>query len=79
MAVLSQITCTGCGLTTHVSHRPGDRPPRVCHQCARKSAEEVRAEKLKALAELPIEDRIARIEAWIYDYRPSRSINDMVF
>lgn len=79
MAVVSQITCAGCGFVSHVSHSPSDAPPKVCHQCARKSAEQVRAEKLKALGELPIEERLARIEAWIYDYRPPRSINDMVF
>ena len=64
---------------THVSHGSGDAPPKVCHQCARKSAEDARETKLRELAALPIEERISRIEAWIYDYRPPRSINDMVF
>lgn len=36
----------------------------------RQKAQKDRADFLAALARLPIEERISRIEAWIYDYKP---------
>lgn len=36
----------------------------------RKEREDRRTKALAELAALPIEERLARIEAWIYDYRP---------
>lgn len=47
---------------TRIEH---ERPERE-----RKQAVEDRTAMLAALAALPMEERIARIEAWIYDYKP---------
>lgn len=79
MAVLSPIKCDACGLNTHVSHAPHREKPKVCHSCARKSAEDKRAADLAELAALPLEERLRRVEAWIYDYRPPTPLSEMRF
>lgn len=79
MAVLSSIKCEACGTNTHVSHRPDDAPPKACHQCACKAAEKTREQALNEIAALPLEERLRRIEAWIYDYRVPVPLSEMRF
>lgn len=79
MAVVSGIKCEKCGVQTHVSHSPGDPPPKICGPCSAQTAAEKRTAALAELAALPIEERLARVEAWIYDYRPPRSIYEARF
>ena len=52
-----------------LEQRRKDERERPAHE--RKEREYQRAKILEATAKLPIEERLARIEAWIYDYRPS--------
>lgn len=70
MALQSQISCTRCKQTKNVVHRAGDFP-NICHDCRGKEADDKRASTLTKIAALPVEERLARIEAWIYDYRPT--------
>jgi hypothetical protein len=70
MSVVSQITCTRCGKTTHVSHSPADAAPKICGVCRGKAAASKRDQHFAELDALPIEERLRRVEAWIYDYRP---------
>ena len=70
MAVVSQITCERCGKTTHASHSPADAKPKICGPCRGKEATSKRDRHFAELDALPIEERLRRIEAWIYDYRP---------
>lgn len=79
MAVVSQIKCEACGLESHVSHSPARPKPKVCHSCARKAATKTREDALAELAALPTEERLQRIEAWIYDYRPPVPLSEMRF
>lgn len=79
MAILSQITCERCRTTTHVSHSPADPAPTVCEPCRGKEAASKRDQHLAQLAALPLEERIARIEAWIYDYKPAVPLSEMRF
>lgn len=79
MAVVSQITCEQCGTTTHVGHSPANLAPKVCGPCRGKEAKSKRDEHLAAMAALPIEQRIARIEAWLYDYEPPVPLSEMRF
>lgn len=79
MAVLSSITCEKCGVTTHVSHSPADPPPKICGACVGINLAAKRKAHLDALAVLPIEERLRKIEEWIYDYKPPRSIHTMRF
>ena len=52
-----------------VAERERERLERQARE--RKEREDQRTKILEATAALPIEERLARIEAWIYDYRPS--------
>ena len=70
MAVCRNIVCSKCHQEREVWFSAADYPPDVCYECI--AAESV-AKKKQALAEiaaLPIEQRMARIEEWIYDYKP---------
>lgn len=79
MALVSQITCKRCGAAAHVSHSPADAPPEVCGPCLGKEVATRRDQHLAAMAALPLADRVARIEAWIYDYRPPVPLSEMRF
>jgi len=70
MALLSIITCAKCGQRAEAWHSPASPPPKVCHVCVGMESKKQRADALAALVALPIEQRIARIEEWIYDYKP---------
>jgi cytochrome c553 len=70
MARFISITCAECHQQKEISIRAGDFRTTVCHDCAGKRFNEKRKQELAKLANLPIEERIARIEGWIYDYRP---------
>jgi DNA replicative helicase MCM subunit Mcm2 (Cdc46/Mcm family) len=70
MAVLSRITCKGCGTTTEVNHSPAEAPPEICGVCQHAEAASKREQHFAELDALQIEERLRRIEAWIYDYRP---------
>jgi len=79
MAILSQITCEQCGVTTHVNHSPADAPLKICHACFENNAASKRDQHLAARAALPIEERLRLIEAWIYDYRVPVPLSEMRF
>ena len=79
MAVLSQITCTGCGVRTHVSHRPGDAPPQKCGACRKRDLDALRKAHFDELATMPMEERLRRVEEWIYDYKPHVPLSEMRF
>ena len=70
MAVLSRIVCERCGTTADVMHSPMDAKPKICGACRAEEAGSRRDRHLAELAALPIEERLHRIEEWIYDYRP---------
>jgi hypothetical protein len=79
MALLSRITCGTCGKEADVWHSPSDPKPRICHACRDTAAAEKREDALAAVAALPIEERLRRIEAWIYDYRAPVPLIEMRF
>ena len=64
MAILSTIYCTHCHQTKEVTHRVSEIVT-VCHECTQKYP--VRNAHLAARANLPIEQRLALIEAELYD------------
>ncbi len=70
MAVLSGITCERCGATTHVNHSSGSAPPKICNHCRAKEDISKRDQHFKELDALTTEERLRRIEEWIYNYRP---------
>ena len=70
MAVLSKITCERCGVTTHVSHSPANAAPKICGACWGKELGSKRDQHFATLDALSVEERLRRVEAWIYDFRP---------
>jgi hypothetical protein len=70
MAVLSMITCEGCGKRAEVNHSPADAPPKFCGECRARALASKRDQHFAELDTLTVEERLRRIEAWIYDYRP---------
>ena len=59
--------CEKCGKPGSVSY-PSDEPkPDVCDLCITIGDNTEKAQYLMALKNLPLEERIAKIEEWIYD------------
>ncbi len=70
MALCRTITCSQCHQEREVWFSAADYPPDVCHGCREVEAELAKGRAMAELAALPMEQRIARIEEWIYDYKP---------
>lgn len=69
MAILSDIRCRSCGELKTVSHSASSMAPSVCDQCLVESAQMAREKHLSDRAAKTIEQRLALIEADIYDMR----------
>ncbi len=67
MAVLSTIKCDTCNEKKEVMHRPGTHPT-TCGACKKKKADAERTAHLDALAKLPIEERLRKLEEFQYDH-----------
>ena len=72
MAMILEITCTKCGKKTNVYHAPGFEIPSMCDECLRKEKEEHKRDYLTECSKLPLEERLAKIEEWIYDHKQKR-------
>ena len=70
MAIGSSIQCQVCGKDATVYHSVRENPPNVCGPCQLAKAVEEKQNHLDSLKQLSIEERIARIEEWIYDFEP---------
>jgi len=70
MALCRQIVCDQCGKEREVWFSASGGLPPVCHGCLEANADVKKKQTLADLAALPIEQRLARIEEWIYDYKP---------
>lgn len=78
MAILRSFTCVECGDSKREAMASSDRSS-TCHACKKKLSDKARREFLAGREGLTVEERLAWIEAWIYDYKPTQSISDMVF
>lgn len=67
MAILSEIVCEKCHQRRMVNHSASAWPPLICDECKEKQDKSERAQHLEALAKLTIEERLAQIEAALYD------------
>jgi len=77
MALLNTITCTQCGNLKEVCHSASDYPT-ICSDCESLNANTIRNAHLAVMKQMPLEDRIARIEAILYDMpAPRDSWQDM--
>ena len=68
MALCTQIICQKCGNTKHVWHSAAERAPLICHDCVAEELADERGKHLAELAALPLAERIAKLEAWAYDF-----------
>lgn len=71
MAILSHITCEQCGEKKDVMHSPSEVTPKFCDECKAKTKAEAKDRYLMSLGGLSIEERLRKLEEWIYDYRPT--------
>ena len=79
MAILTRIICQECQHLVDVMHPPHKRAPQICRSCQSIIDQRKRQDHLCDLSMLPIEERLRRIEEWIYDYKPPVRIEDIRF
>ena len=76
MAIISTITCGKCGQGVDVAHSASECPPDICGECQKELDETKKRLYLNKLKELPLEERVKRIEEALYDAEESRSFYD---
>jgi hypothetical protein len=69
MAFITMITCTKCHKEKQVTCGSGQTKT-VCNRCAAKEADRKRREHFGSLDGLTIEERLRKLEEWVYNYRP---------
>jgi hypothetical protein len=72
------IDCPVCGEVKRESRASSDYS-NVCWSCKKKEADQKRREFLAGRAALTVEERLALIEQWIYDYQPPVDPRSIVF
>lgn len=69
MAVMRRVNCLTCGESKMESRGSADYS-NTCRECENKIGSKKRRKFLASKAALTMEERVAQIEAWIYDYKP---------
>ena len=70
MAYMTTIFCTECQTSKQAIASADNPAPLVCGECRSKIEATRREKHFAELDKLPLEERIRKIEEWIYDYRP---------
>lgn len=70
MAYLKPSFCDKCGSHYQACISAGFEPPKMCYDCQAVEDAAARKEYFANLDKLSIEERIRKIEEWIYNYRP---------
>ena len=68
MAYLATFKCSACDQPKSELIGSGKPTPTICGDCQTKQAQEKRHAFLAELQALPVADRLARLEAWAYDF-----------
>ena len=71
MAYQTTITCRECGKNKQVIVPSSGGYVSECGECKAKIEQEMRDRHFAELDALSLEERIRRIEEWIYDYKPT--------
>jgi len=71
MAYMTTIFCTQCNESKNTIVGAGDSPSLICDSCRLENKDKERKEYFASLDKLPLEERIRKIEEWIYEYRPT--------
>lgn len=77
MALAHTITCSACGKQKEVLVGGGKAPPKTCSECTAVAEEAKLQEYLAELAKLPTDERLRKIEEWIYNHsknHPQREV-----
>lgn len=69
MAYIETFICRTCLKNVQGAIGSGQTTPTQCHSCKSKESDDKRAQFLKGLEALTIEERLKKVEAWIYDYK----------
>jgi len=70
MAYQATITCTKCGENKTVTVASDGHPSLICGECIAEIEAARKQKWIEELEQLPIEERLRRIEEWIYEYNP---------
>lgn len=68
MARLEVIVCRKCGESKEVSFASGEVTPKICSDCTNLAEDAKLQEYLADLAKLPTDERLRKIEEWIYNH-----------
>lgn len=71
MARIRTIVCIACGREDMIAVNSGIPDPIVCNACKKLENDCKRREHFHGLDGLTIEERLRKIEKWIYDYKPT--------
>ena len=71
MAYHSTITCLECGENKNVIVSSSGGYPTHCGECRAREEQLRRSNYFAELDKLPLEERIRKIEEWIYEYKPT--------
>ena len=70
MAMIMDIHCSMCGKIRQITVGAGRLKPTVCGTCENLENDRKRREHFKGLDGLTVEERLRKIEYWIYNYKP---------
>ena len=73
MALLVDCTCETCGEKWQGMTSSSRPAPKECTECYDKRTDRQRREHFSGLDGLTLDERIRRVEEWIYDYRPPKT------
>lgn len=79
MAFVTDYRCNKCGKTGKIAVGAGQLAPNICTECDAKEKDIKRRTHFSDLDGLTIEERLRRVEEWIYDYKIPISIRDVRF
>jgi len=69
MAIITTMFCGVCKETKPTSVGSSQATPMICCSCAKKIADEKRRLHFHGLDGLTIEERLRKVEEWIYNYK----------
>ena len=79
MALVVEFYCSICGCGETMAIPSGAARPNVCNACRQKEKSAEKRQYFSGLDGLTIEERLRKIELWIYEYKLETRTADMKF
>jgi len=76
MAYVIRFLCRVCGEEKEEAISSGSAAPCICNACTSKKKDRERVIHFNNLDHLSIEERLRRVEEWIYDHKQSVKLTD---